>query len=206
MNTRVWGRFYRYFFLCLLFLFILVLGSPRPSDSAKKEINYTIGMGAGDSDIGRYVATIETYQQAKNHVQKGYKKSVVPEQNSKEEAVVADITELEKPLALPPNKDKVRKIVHTIVTAYNPVPEQTDSSPCITADGTDVCKQEMNIVAANWLPFGAKVIIPDMFGERIFEVRDRMHSRFSERLDVLMYSRDEAKRFGARWLKVIVLE
>jgi len=101
---------------------------------------------------------------------------------------------------------QVNREVVTTVTAYNPLPEQTDGSPCITANGLDVCKEEVNVIAANWLPFGTKVQIPDYFGDKVFEVNDRMSSRYNNRVDVLMYDLEEAKKFGKRRLRVVVLD
>jgi len=107
---------------------------------------------------------------------------------------------------LPQNKIKIKKTVKVIVTAYNAVPEQTDATPCITADGTDICANpQLKIVAANWLPFGTKIRIPEYFGNTIFEVRDRMNSRYPYRLDVLMDSIPAAKEFGIRYLKIEII-
>jgi 3D (Asp-Asp-Asp) domain-containing protein len=107
---------------------------------------------------------------------------------------------------LPINEIKVVRTKRVTITAYNAVPEQTDSTPCITADGTDICKNKnIKVVAANWLPFGTKVRIPEYFGDTVFEVRDRMNPRYSERLDVLMESIPEAKQFGRRHLTVEIL-
>ncbi len=107
---------------------------------------------------------------------------------------------------LPQNKIKIKKTIKVMVTAYNAVPEQTDTTPCITADGTDICTNpQLKIVAANWLPFGTKIRIPEYFGNTIFEVRDRMNSRYPYRLDVLMDSISAAKEFGIRYLKVEII-
>lgn len=107
---------------------------------------------------------------------------------------------------LPTNEIKVIRTKSVTITAYNAVPEQTDNTPCITADGTDICKNKnIKIVAANWLPFGTKVRIPEYFGDTIFEVRDRMNPRYRDRLDILMESIPEAKQFGRRQLTVEIL-
>ncbi len=107
---------------------------------------------------------------------------------------------------LPKINYRARKEVMAVVTAYNPVPAQTDSTPCLTANGTEICTEHKNIIAANWLPFGTKVQIPDYFGDKIFEVQDRMNERYSDRIDVLMYDLTEAKRFGKRKLRIIILD
>ncbi len=107
---------------------------------------------------------------------------------------------------LPQNKIKIKKTIKVVVTAYNAVPEQTDATPCLTADGTDICANpQLKIVAANWLPFGTKIRIPEYFGDTIFEVRDRMNSRYPYRLDVLMDSIPAAKEFGIRYLKIEII-
>jgi len=59
------------------------------------------------------------------------------------------------------------------------------------------------IVAANFLPFGARLAIPEVFGEKVFYVDDRMHQRFSDRVDVWMETREEAVQFG---VKVAMIE
>jgi 3D (Asp-Asp-Asp) domain-containing protein len=107
---------------------------------------------------------------------------------------------------LPINEIKVIRTKTVTITAYNAVPEQTDNTPCITADGTDICKNKnIKIVAANWLPFGTKVRIPKYFGDTIFEVHDRMNPKYNNRLDVLMESIPEAKQFGRRTLQIEIL-
>ncbi len=107
---------------------------------------------------------------------------------------------------LPVNEIKVVRTKKVTITAYNAVPEQTDSTPCITADGTNICQNKnIKVVAANWLPFGTKVRIPEYFGDTIFEVRDRMNQRYNERMDVLMESIPDAKQFGRRYLTVEIL-
>jgi 3D (Asp-Asp-Asp) domain-containing protein len=89
-----------------------------------------------------------------------------------------------------------------MVTAYSSTPDQTDDTPFITANGTRV---RDGIIAANWLKFGTRVRIPEMYGDKIFIVTDRMHPRFDERVDIWMETREEAIVFGARRLTIEVL-
>ena len=89
------------------------------------------------------------------------------------------------------------------VTAYSSTEDQTDSSPYLTAMGTVV---EDGIVATNSLPFGTRVKIPDIFGDKIFIVEDRMNRRFRRRLDVWMPNRAKAQNFGVKQALVEVLE
>lgn len=89
------------------------------------------------------------------------------------------------------------------VTAYNSEPSQTDGSPCITANGFNVCEHGVeDTIAANFLKFGTKVRIPELFGDKIFVVRDRMNPRFPERADVWMIDKTDAKNFGVKRVKI----
>lgn len=89
------------------------------------------------------------------------------------------------------------------ITAYSSTPDQTDDSPFITANGTYVYD---GLVAANFLPFHAKIQIPDYFGDKIFTVEDRMNRRFQNRVDVWFPDRQSALEFGHRVLKIKILE
>ncbi len=93
------------------------------------------------------------------------------------------------------------------VTAYNSVPEQTDSTPCISADGTDICKRYKKgecIVASNAYPLNTRLRI-ETIGD--CTVADRMHPRFGHRVDVFM-DKDvrAAKSFGVQKLTIAELE
>lgn len=102
---------------------------------------------------------------------------------------------------------KVVKTSSRTITAYNSEAAQTDNSPCITANGFNLCKHgQEDSIAANWLPFGTQVMIPELFGDRVFVVRDRMNSRFSDRVDVWMLDHGQALKFGVKVATVQVLE
>jgi 3D (Asp-Asp-Asp) domain-containing protein len=79
------------------------------------------------------------------------------------------------------------------VTAYSSTPDQTDDDPFTTASNRRV---RWGYVAANFLPFGTKIMIPELFGDEVFEVQDRMNRRYSERVDVWFPSRNRAAVFG----------
>ncbi|MFH1426945.1 MAG: hypothetical protein ABIG60_00210, partial [Patescibacteria group bacterium] len=96
---------------------------------------------------------------------------------------------------------------HITITAYNSEAGQTDDSPCITANNFNVCDYGVeDTIAANFLPFGSKVKIPALFGDRVFVVRDRMNKRFSNRVDVWMIERPDAVNFGVKVAKIEVLK
>lgn len=94
------------------------------------------------------------------------------------------------------------KTLKTWITAYSSTPEETDSTPFITASGTHV---RDGVAAANFLPIGAKFRIPELFGNKVFIIEDRMHSRFSNRVDIWFETKKEAKQFGKQFSKIEVL-
>lgn len=111
---------------------------------------------------------------------------------------------------LPKHEDKPIKVIRTsshVMTAYNSDPRQTDSTPCITANGFNVCEHGVeDTIAANFLRFGTKVMIPELFGDRVFIVRDRMNKRYSQRVDIWMKDYSDAINFGVRVATIQVIE
>lgn len=105
--------------------------------------------------------------------------------------------------------EKKMSIVRTMKvtsTAYSSTVDQCDSTPCIAADGYNVCANgQENVVAANFLKFGTKIKIPELYGDKIFTVHDRMHSRFSNRVDLWKLSRESALQYGKRTIKIEIL-
>ena len=99
---------------------------------------------------------------------------------------------------------KVIKKIKMVVTAYSSTPEQTDNTPFITSSGKNVAD---GIVANNMLPFGAKIRIPELYGDKIFVVEDRMHQRKGKyHLDIWLPEYLQAKKFGAKITYIEVLE
>ena len=132
--------------------------------------------------------------------------------NTSDEQIILDINkDVNKPVntnRLPANDDiSVKWSGYYTMTAYNSEVGQTDDSPCITANGFNVCEHGIeDTIAANFLRFGAKVKIPDLFGDRVFIVRDRMNEKYSDRVDVWMIEKQDAKQFGVKMAKIEVLE
>jgi 3D (Asp-Asp-Asp) domain-containing protein len=106
-----------------------------------------------------------------------------------------------------PNERTARYTVNITVTAYNSLPWQTDDTPCIAASGMDVCERNAeDIIATNFahLPFGTRVKLPDLYGDRVFRVEDRMNKRYNQRADIWMKEYSDAKSFGKRWTRMEV--
>jgi len=115
---------------------------------------------------------------------------------------IAEITSVTAENAIEASYSKAIKVT---LTAYSSDPAQTDDTPCIAASGLDICNTKQRIVAANFLPFGTKIKIPELFGDVIFVVQDRMHERFNDRIDILFPDKAAAKTFGLRKATVLIL-
>ena len=104
---------------------------------------------------------------------------------------------------------KVRSETIRVVTAYNVGdPRQTDNTPCISANGENICRAladgEMRC-AANFVPLGSRLHV-DKIG--VCLVTDRMNKRYRNRVDIAM-RKDEyrkALRFGRQKLHVKILD
>jgi len=99
----------------------------------------------------------------------------------------------------------VTRSYYVTATAYTSTPDQCWGNPFITASGKRVYD---GLIAANGLKFGTKVRFPEMYGDKIFTVDDRMSSRHgSNRVDIWMDGpRSKALQFGKRYLKMEILE
>ena len=97
---------------------------------------------------------------------------------------------------------EVKRIMTVVATAYSSTPDQTDDTPFTTAWNTTV---RDGIVAANFLPFGTEIRIPEVFGNKIFVVEDRMNKRYQYRIDVWFPERDSAKEFGIKKVTIEVI-
>ncbi len=101
------------------------------------------------------------------------------------------------------SEKKIKKIVKKVITAYSSSPDETDETPFITASNTFV---RDGIVATNSLPFGVKIMIPEIFGDKIFVVEDRMHPKYGNRIDIWMPSKKMALEFGKKFAEVYILD
>ncbi len=90
---------------------------------------------------------------------------------------------------------EVKKTIKVVITAYSSCPFETDDTPFITANGSEV---QEGIVANNLLPFGTEIRIPELYGNKVFVVQDRMHSRKGYyHVDIWFPSKEQAIQFGA---------
>lgn len=109
------------------------------------------------------------------------------------------------PMAEPsnPGSQPVRRI-KVVVTAYSSTPWETDDDPYLTAAGTWV---RDGIVANNFFPIGTKIRIPELFGDKIFVVEDRMSwKKGNYQIDIWFPSYWEALNFGVKRTYIEILE
>ena len=109
------------------------------------------------------------------------------------------------PLSNPTNPPpKVAWKMPVIVTAYSSTPWETDDSPFVTAAGTWV---RDGIVANNYLYFGTKIRIPEIYGDKIFTVEDRMSWKKSNyHIDIWFSDYQKALSFGVERTHIEILE
>ena len=129
------------------------------------------------------------------------------QENTDTQEIQEEIVEVEQQepvgVAFKGQQYRVRRTMRMTLTAYSSTPDQTDSTPFITASNTRV---KWGTVAANFLPFQTKIRIPGMFGDKVFVVEDRMNKRYWHRVDVWMPTRQEAINFGLRVFDIEILE
>lgn len=89
----------------------------------------------------------------------------------------------------------VKKTINVLITAYSSCPFETDDTPFLTANGSTVAD---GIVANNSLPFGTEIRIPELYGNKVFVVQDRMNPRAGfNHFDIWFPSKEQAIQFGA---------
>jgi len=99
---------------------------------------------------------------------------------------------------------KIKKRIKMIITGYSSTPWETDSTPFLTASGAYV---RDGIVANNLLAFGTKLMIPEIFGDKIFVVEDRMNQKAGNyHVDVWFPSYEGALSFGSKISYIEILE
>lgn len=104
---------------------------------------------------------------------------------------------------LPQVETEVVGRINVLTTAYSSTIWETDDTPFLTASGNYV---KDGIVANNLLPFGTKIRIPEVYGDKIFVVEDRMHwSKSPYYVDIWFPSNQEAKNYGAKTTYIEIL-
>ncbi len=109
------------------------------------------------------------------------------------------------PASNPSNPEpKVIRKINVVLTGYSSTVWQTDETPFITASGTRV---RDGIVANNYFPIGTRIRIPELYGDKIFIVEDRMSwVKGNYQIDIWFSDYWQALNFGAKTTYIEVLE
>lgn len=101
-----------------------------------------------------------------------------------------------------PESQSIR-IIQGLVTGYSSTEDQTDSDPFVTAAGTWVRE---GIVANNFFPLGTKIKFPELFGDQIFVVEDRMSGEKGDyHFDIWFPDYWQALNFGVKKTPIEIL-
>jgi len=89
--------------------------------------------------------------------------------------------------------------IKVTVTSYNPVPAQTDNTPLYGSDGElvvpGILAVSKDLRKKYHLKDGDKVILEN-YGT--FLVKDSMHPRWKNRVDIISFSKKWSKKFGTK--------
>lgn len=106
--------------------------------------------------------------------------------------------------ALPIAKDRDGVSVRYMqVSAYTSRVQETDSTPFITASNTRV---RDGVVASNQLPIGTRLKMPELYGDKVFIVEDRMNTRYKNNVDIWMDDLSAARKFGRKTVKIVIFK
>lgn len=113
----------------------------------------------------------------------------------------------------PDNAPVARYSMPVVATSYSSEAAQTDNTPCIPAMWKfNLCDYFAatgieDTIAANFLPLGTKVRFPELYGDKIFVVRDRMNAKYNgkSRIDFWKSTKSSAVKFGVQRMTMEVL-
>lgn len=112
------------------------------------------------------------------------------------------VGQIDQKIKSPVVKKGKKTHVFATVTAYNAEVGQTDSTPTITAFGTKVKHRTIavsrDLHKKGWT-VGKKVVIngdvPDKY-KGVYVINDLMNKRYKRSIDIFMWKKREAKKFG----------
>lgn len=148
-----------------------------------------------------FIEVIEYREPTKEEIAEFFKNSDLSDSNKNVvESAISEVKTVSGPVKM--SKTTIRE-----VTMYNAGdPNQCDSTPCISANGENICealKLGYKRCAANFVPFGTILEI-EGYGECM--VTDRMNSRYFNRVDIAMPldKHTEAIKWGLKRLQVTI--
>lgn len=105
-------------------------------------------------------------------------------------------------------------ITHVTLTYYQPVKEQCDKQPLVTADGSKINLHHLKKGKIKWCAISRdllylfpknkpKRVYIEGFG--VYEVKDVMNKRFKHRIDILIHPKD-SRKISINKVKVKILK
>ncbi len=92
------------------------------------------------------------------------------------------------------------------VTSYRPIASQTDNSPTWTSIGDRTTRYgaaiSQDLLKSGIVHYGDHIYI-EGYGIRV--INDCMHPRFTNRVDMLVFTHNEEKQVGTRHLRVYLI-
>src|SRR5260370_28558970 len=88
--------------------------------------------------------------------------------------------------------------VQAYVTGYNPVPGQTDDTPCVAASGADICGRHDAIACPRRIGFGTVVEIRGT----TYVCEDRLAKKFDRRFDISCDKDTTCPSEGTGWATI----
>ena len=106
------------------------------------------------------------------------------------------------------------QVTHVTLTYYQPVKEQCNSEPLVTADGSKINLHHLKQGKIKWCAISRdllwlfpknrpKRIYIDGFG--VYQVRDVMNKRWNHRVDILIHPKD-SRRIKLEKIKIRILK
>jgi 3D (Asp-Asp-Asp) domain-containing protein len=151
------------------------------------------------------------------------KKQIMPQKNAANTTIKTPSAKTQTVNPKPERKHKLLPSLTVRSTAYNSIPNQTDSSPFHTSTGA---RTRYGIIALSRdllkrIPYGSRVRLQDngtwkngrgygkynaMLKDTVFVVEDTMHPRKSGTVDVWLPARARAMQWGVRRLNMQIVQ
>jgi len=127
-------------------------------------------------------------------------------------AMEKEIAKITEEMTMPVESEIIKQKVE--VTIYNAEESQTDSTPLITASNKKI---KLGYIALSRdlekkynLKFGDIIYIPILNNYRnypiFFEFQDRMNKRFTNSVDIFLWDKEKAIRFGRRTFEIYIIK
>ncbi|MDD5353293.1 MAG: hypothetical protein PHS93_09055 [Candidatus Omnitrophica bacterium] len=97
--------------------------------------------------------------------------------------------------------EPTQEIIYAYVSGYNTTKPQTDSTPCISASGDNICGRTNVVACPREIPLGTWIKIDG----KSYQCLDRLHPKYDDRFDI-SFDKDieAAKEWGVQYKEIII--